>query len=78
MGDSTATEAFTRRRRAPGRGASLLPVDGKSAAVCQSLVTANISCNNGEGKRDHSLETVWKLKNEKKKKRRGDLSDKLR
>lgn len=78
MGDSTATEAFTRRRRAARRSASLLPVDGKSAAVCQSSVTANISCNNGEGKRDRSLETVWKLKNERKKKRRGDVSDKLR
>uniref|UniRef100_A0A3B4TWA0 O-acyltransferase n=1 Tax=Seriola dumerili TaxID=41447 RepID=A0A3B4TWA0_SERDU len=56
MGDSDAVGAFTRRRRATfaaGRVASLQPMNGRSAAVCQSSAIADISTDNGsEKKRD--------------------------
>lgn len=81
MGESGATGAFTRRRRATvaaGRGASLLPVDGKSGAVCQSSVTANSSSDYGQRRRDRSLETARSKSKSDKKKRGNDLSDGLR
>lgn len=81
MGDSGATGAFTRRRRATvaaGRGASLLPVDGKSGAACQSSVTANSSSDYGQRRRDRSLETARSKSKSEKKKRGNDLSDRLR
>ncbi|GAA6227070.1 diacylglycerol O-acyltransferase 1-like [Lates japonicus] len=82
MGDSdTVGSVVTRRRRATlaaGRGASLQPMNGRSAAVCQSSVTADISANNGlEKKRDRSLETVRSKSKTEKKKRRGDISERL-
>uniref|UniRef100_A0A3B4XU11 O-acyltransferase n=1 Tax=Seriola lalandi dorsalis TaxID=1841481 RepID=A0A3B4XU11_SERLL len=56
MGDSDAVGAFTRRRRATfaaGRVASLQPMNGRSAAVCQSSATADTSTDIGsEKKRD--------------------------
>ncbi|XP_022621383.1 diacylglycerol O-acyltransferase 1-like [Seriola dumerili] len=81
MGDSDAVGAFTRRRRATfaaGRVASLQPMNGRSAAVCQSSAIADISTDNGsEKKREHSLErALFKSKNEKKK-RRNDIGDRL-
>uniref|UniRef100_A0A4W6CMS6 O-acyltransferase n=1 Tax=Lates calcarifer TaxID=8187 RepID=A0A4W6CMS6_LATCA len=82
MGDSDAVgSTLTRRRRATlaaGRGASLQPMNGRSATVCQSSVTADISADNGlEKKRDRSLETVRSKSKTEKKKRRGDISDRL-
>uniref|UniRef100_A0A3B4Y229 O-acyltransferase n=1 Tax=Seriola lalandi dorsalis TaxID=1841481 RepID=A0A3B4Y229_SERLL len=81
MGDSDAVGAFTRRRRATfaaGRVASLQPMNGRSAAVCQSSATADTSTDIGsEKKREHSLErALFKSKNEKKK-RRNDIGDRL-
>ena len=81
MGDSDAAGASTRRRRATsaaGRGASLQPMNGRSAAVCESSVTADINRDNGLKKRDHSLETVRSQTKREKKKRRNDLGEGLR
>lgn len=81
MGDSDANGTFARRRRATfavGRGASLSPMNGRSTAGCQSSVTANISGDNGEGKRDLSLETIGSKSKSEKKKRRNDISERLR
>lgn len=74
MGDSDVAGALTRRRRATfaaGRGASLLPMNGRSAAVRQSSVTADISTVSGQGQRDGSLSKS------DKKKRKNDISDGL-
>lgn len=74
MGDSGVTEASTRRRRATlaaGRSASLLTVNDKSGAVCQSSLTA-------AGRENRSLETAcFKSKKSEKKKRRDGISDRL-
>lgn len=82
MGESDArTGAFTRRRRATsaaGRGASLLPMNGRSAAGCESSVAADGSRGDGQGKRDRSLETVRSKSKSDKKKRRDDIGDRLR
>lgn len=83
MGDSDAVGgALTRRRRATlmaGKCTSLLPMNGRSAAaVCESSVTADGSRDNGQGKRDRSLETVRSKSKSEKKKRRSDFSDTLR
>lgn len=81
MGDSDTAGAFTRRRRATlaaGRGASLQPMNGRSAAVCESSVTADINRDNGQRKRDRSLETARSKGKSDKKKRRNDLSERLR
>lgn len=75
MGDSVATEASARRRRAARRSASLKPADGGYAAACGSSVTANVSGVSGRTKRDCSLETT--SRNDKKR-RRGDPSERLR
>lgn len=75
MGDSVATEASARRRRAARRSANLMPADGECAAASGSSVTANISGVQGRAKRDCSLETTSKSD---KKRRRGDPSDRLR
>uniref|UniRef100_A0A8C4EFK3 O-acyltransferase n=1 Tax=Dicentrarchus labrax TaxID=13489 RepID=A0A8C4EFK3_DICLA len=80
MGDSDAAGALTRRRRATlaaGRSASLLPMNGRSAAVCQDSVTAEVSRDDGQGKRDRSLETVRSKSKSEKKKCRNDISDRL-
>ncbi|XP_030250895.1 diacylglycerol O-acyltransferase 1b isoform X2 [Sparus aurata] len=81
MGESDArTGAFTRRRRATsaaGRGASLLPMNGRSAAGCESSVAADGSRGDGQGKRDRSLETVRSKSKSDKKKRRDDIGDRL-
>ncbi|KAM9353105.1 diacylglycerol O-acyltransferase 1b [Symphorus nematophorus] len=81
MGDADTTGALPLRRRATfavGRGASLLSVNGRSAAVSPSLVTADISRHNGEGKqRDRSAETVRSKSKSEKKKRRNDISERL-
>ncbi|XP_045901716.1 diacylglycerol O-acyltransferase 1b [Micropterus dolomieu] len=74
MGDSDVAGALTRRRRATfaaGRGASLQPMNGRSAAVRQSSVTADISRVNGQRQRDGSLSKS------DKKKRKNDISDGL-
>lgn len=83
MGDSDAVGgALTRRRRATlaaGRAASLLPMNGRSAAVCESSVTADTNRDQGgQGRRDRSLETVRSKSKSEKKKRRNDFSDRLR
>lgn len=81
MGDSGTTGAFTRRRRATmaaGKGASLLPMDGKSGAACQNSVTADISTDSRHGKRDRSLDIARSTGKSEKKKRRNDLSDRMR
>lgn len=79
MGDSGATGALTRRRRATlaaGKGADLLPMNGRSAAVRQSSVTTDITRDNGQAKRNRSLETVQsKSKTEK---RKNDIRERLR
>ncbi|CAK6960619.1 diacylglycerol O-acyltransferase 1b [Scomber scombrus] len=81
MGESDAAGASTRRRRATlaaaGRGVSLQPVTGSSAAACQSAVTADIKGDDGQRKRDHSLETVRSKSKKEKKKPRGDISERL-
>ncbi|XP_035528866.1 diacylglycerol O-acyltransferase 1b [Morone saxatilis] len=80
MGDSDAARALTRRRRATlaaGRSASLLPMDGRSAAVCQNSVAAEFSRDGGQGKRERSLETVRSKSKSEKKKRRNEISDRL-
>lgn len=80
MGDSDVAGTLTRRRRATfaaGRGASLLPVNGRSAAVCQGSVTADGSRENGHGKRDRSLETARSKTKSVKQKGRNDISDRL-
>ncbi|XP_076592313.1 diacylglycerol O-acyltransferase 1b [Chaetodon auriga] len=80
MGDSDVAGTLTRRRRATfaaGRGGSLLPVNGRSAAGCQGSVTADGSKENGHGKRDHSLETARSKTKSVKQKSRNDLSDRL-
>nr|XP_046254932.1 diacylglycerol O-acyltransferase 1b [Scatophagus argus] len=80
MGDSEATGTLTRRRKAnltTSKSASVLPMNGRSAAACQSSVTADISRDNGPGKRDHSLETARSKSKSENKKRRNDLSDSL-
>uniref|UniRef100_A0A8D0CMB1 O-acyltransferase n=1 Tax=Sander lucioperca TaxID=283035 RepID=A0A8D0CMB1_SANLU len=78
MGDSGATGALTRRRRATlaaGKGADLLPMNGRSAAVRQSSVTTDITRDNGQAKRNRSLETVQsKSKTEK---RKNDIRERL-
>ncbi|KAF1387877.1 hypothetical protein PFLUV_G00084470 [Perca fluviatilis] len=80
MGDSGATGALTRRRRATlaaGKGADLLPMNGRSAAVRQSSVTTDITRDNGQEKRNRSLETVrFKSKTEKEK-RKNDIRERL-
>lgn len=82
MGESDArTGAFTRRRRATyaaGRGASLLAMNGRSAAGCESSVAANGSRGAGQEKRDRSLETVRSKPKSEKKKHRNDIGDRLR
>lgn len=80
MGESDATGALSLRRRATftaGKGASLLPMNGRSTAACQSSVTADVSRDNGQGKRDRSLETVRSKSKSEKKKRRNDISERL-
>ncbi|KAM3614120.1 uncharacterized protein V6R79_010444 [Siganus canaliculatus] len=77
MGDS---EAVTRRRRATlsaGRSASVMAMNGSSAAVCQSPVTAGSCSDHGHGKRERSLETVRSKSKSEKKKRRNDFSERL-
>lgn len=78
MGDWGVIEASTRRRRATlaaGRSTSLLPVNDKSGAVCQSSLTANSSAT---GRENRSLETAYfKSKRSEKKKRRDGISDRL-
>lgn len=81
MGDSGTTGTFNRRRRATmaaGKSASLLPMDGKSGAACQNSVTADISADSRHGKRDRSLDTARSTGKSEKKKRRNDLSDRMR
>ena len=82
MGDSDANGNFALRRRATfaaGRGASLSPLNGRSAAGSQRAVTADMSGGNGEGgKRDLSLETIGSKAKSEKKKRRNDISERLR
>ncbi|XP_034553969.1 diacylglycerol O-acyltransferase 1b [Notolabrus celidotus] len=80
MGDSDAAKACTRKRRATfaaGRSASVLPVNGKSAAEYQSSLNADISSYNGEGKPDCSLETIGSKSKREAKKRRSDIGDRL-
>lgn len=79
MGDSGATGAQTRRRRGTlgmGRTASMVTLNGKSAAACQSSLTANTGSVGGQGQRDRSLEAA--LTKSEKKRRGNDLSDRLR
>lgn len=79
MADSSATEASTRRRRAAGRSASLLPVNGQPEAAFLGSAPANVRGARGQAKRDRSLETAWsESKSEKKKRRRNDVGDGLR
>lgn len=81
MGDSETTGVFTRRRRATvaaAKGASLLPMDGKSGAACQNSVTADIRTGRTHGKRDRSLDIARSTGKSEKKKRRNDLSDRMR
>uniref|UniRef100_A0A8C2WVU8 O-acyltransferase n=1 Tax=Cyclopterus lumpus TaxID=8103 RepID=A0A8C2WVU8_CYCLU len=76
MGDSDTKGALAPRRRvtsAAGKSASMLPVNGKSAAACESSVTADY----GHGKRDRSLETVRAKSKSEKQKRRSYTSDRL-
>lgn len=75
MGDSVASEASARRRRAARRSASLMPADGEYAAACGRSVTANVSGAAGRTKDDSLLETTSKSD---KKRRRGDPSERLR
>lgn len=82
MGDwDPAGAAATRRRRATltaGRTASLQPVNGRSPAACDSPVTADVCANDGQRRRDRSVETVRpKTRSEKKKQRRNDLGDRM-
>ncbi|KAM8735365.1 diacylglycerol O-acyltransferase 1b [Acanthopagrus schlegelii] len=81
MGESDArTGAFTRRRRATcaaGRGASLLAMNGRSAAGCESSVASYGSRGAGQEKRDRSLETVRSKPKSEKKKLRNDIGDRL-
>uniref|UniRef100_A0A3Q4AJ00 O-acyltransferase n=1 Tax=Mola mola TaxID=94237 RepID=A0A3Q4AJ00_MOLML len=58
MADSSATEASTRRRRAAGRSASLLPVNGQPEAAFLGSAPANVRGGRGQAKRDRSLETA--------------------
>uniref|UniRef100_A0A3Q1F5K1 O-acyltransferase n=1 Tax=Acanthochromis polyacanthus TaxID=80966 RepID=A0A3Q1F5K1_9TELE len=62
MGDwDPAGAAATRRRRATltaGRTASLQPVNGRAPTACESSVTANVCANDGQRRRDRSVETV--------------------
>ncbi|XP_030605796.1 diacylglycerol O-acyltransferase 1b isoform X2 [Archocentrus centrarchus] len=77
MGDFKPAEALTRRRRATlagARAATLQPMNGRSEAAYQSLVTADISLDGGQKKRDYSLETT---RAKSKTKRRNDMSDML-
>ncbi|XP_068995539.1 diacylglycerol O-acyltransferase 1b [Embiotoca jacksoni] len=80
MSDWNPVGAQTRRRRATfaaGKGASLQPMNGRSAAECQSSVTADFSsADNVHRKRDHSLETIRSGKKSDKK-RRNDMGDRL-
>ncbi|CAJ1062162.1 diacylglycerol O-acyltransferase 1b [Xyrichtys novacula] len=80
MGDSDAIRASTRRRRAnfaAGRSASVLPVNGKSAAEYQGSLTADISSYNGPGELASSLESVGPKSKSDKKKRRNDISERM-
>lgn len=80
-GDWDAAGALTRRRRATltsTRSASLLHVNGGSSAVCQSPLTADVSRDTGKEKHDRALETTQSKSKNEKKKRRNDLSDRLR
>eukprot|EP00064_Thunnus_orientalis_P009548 superscaffoldBa00001220_g9572 len=52
-------------------------MNGRSAAVCQSTVTADINRDNGLKKRDHSLETTRSKTKREKKKRRNDVGEGL-
>ncbi|XP_030014879.1 diacylglycerol O-acyltransferase 1b [Sphaeramia orbicularis] len=77
MGDSDTTGAVTRRRRA-GRGGSLQPGNGKDRAACPSAVPADLTGDNTEKKRDHSLETTRnKGKREKNKRSNDRISDRF-
>ncbi|XP_068179541.1 diacylglycerol O-acyltransferase 1-like [Antennarius striatus] len=79
MGDADIIGTFSRKRRATfaaARASSSLPLTVKSAAACQSSVTADITGDDGQGRRDRSLETVFNAKTEKRK-RRNDISDRL-
>lgn len=80
MGDSDTRGALALRRRATftaGKSASLLPMNGKSAAACESSVTADSSGDHGREKRDRSLETTRSKSKSEKQKRRSDTSDRL-
>ncbi|XP_074539550.1 diacylglycerol O-acyltransferase 1b [Halichoeres trimaculatus] len=80
MGDSDAAKASARRRRSAlpmVRSASVLPLNGKSAAEYQSSLDADISSNNGHRKPDFSLETVDSTSKTEKNKRRNDIGDRL-
>lgn len=81
MGDSDVAGALTRRRRATfaaRRGATLLPMNGRSAAGCQGSGTADASGDDVHGKRDRSLEPARSKSKSVKQKRRNDISDRLR
>jgi len=81
MGDSDTKGASAPRRRATftvGKSASLLPVNGKSAAACESTGTAGGSVNHGRGKRDRSLETGRTKSKSETHKRMSDTSDRIR
>ncbi|KAK9513742.1 hypothetical protein VZT92_027251 [Zoarces viviparus] len=80
MGDSDATGGLALRRRATfavGKSASLLPMNGKSAAACESSVTADSSKDHGQGKRDRPLETARSKTSSEKQQRRSDVSERL-
>ncbi|KAK1895958.1 Diacylglycerol O-acyltransferase 1 [Dissostichus eleginoides] len=76
MGDSDAT---LRRRAtfAAGLGASMQPMNGKSAAASQSSVTADFGRDNGLGKRDRMVETARSKSKSEKHKRRNDISERM-
>ncbi|XP_032375002.1 diacylglycerol O-acyltransferase 1b [Etheostoma spectabile] len=80
MGESGATVALTRRRRATlaaVKGADLLPVNGRSAAARQGSVSTGTTRDNDQSKQNRSLETIrFKSKTEKEK-RKNDLQARL-
>lgn len=80
MSDSNTTGTHTRRRRATfaaGKGASLQPGNGGSAAASPSPDTADITKGNGAGKPVLLPEKVQSSAKKEKQKRRNDISERL-
>lgn len=80
MADTGATGVLTRRRRATfaaGRGGSLLPMNGASAAACQSTRAGDLTGDSTDNKHGSPESTGAKGKSEKHQRRNLKLSDML-